>query len=164
MLKLSWLISIGISLFGVMIIEHFFSLSPEGVAKTGNLGAVGIALVIPFILLSLLTTFRYFAELFRNLKDKLLTIILVIAGIGLIVATAYYANDYKNEVYATLGGTTKDANSIIFGFPILNEYTNRIFINFYTFAFVHTISAVAGGIFGLIKPKKENVQEEDEHL
>ena len=164
MLRLSWLISIGISLFGVMIIEHFFSLSPEGVANGGNLGAVGIALIIPFILLSLITTFRYFTEATRNFNDNILKVILIIAGIGLIVVTAYYANEYKNEVYASLGGTTKDVTSIIYGFPTLNEYTNRIFINFYTFAFVHTISAVAGGIFAMVKPKKEIENQEDNHL
>ena len=164
MLRLSWLISIGLSLLGVMIIEHFFSLSPEGVAKAGNLGAVGIALVIPFILLSLVTTFRYFTEASRKLKDPILRVILIIAGIGLVVATAYYANEYKNDVYASLGGTMKDVNSIIYGYPMLNEYTNHIFINFYTFAFVHSICAVAGGVFGMIKPKKEMEQQENYHL
>lgn len=164
MLRLSWLISIGISLLGVMIIEHFFSLSPEGVSEGGNLGAVGITLVIPFILLSLVTTFRYFTEASRMFKDSILRVILIMAGIGLILATAYYANDYKNEVYTSLGGTTKDVSSIIYGFPMLNEYTNHIFINFYTFAFVHMISAVAGGVFGMIKPKKEIEQYEDYNL
>lgn len=54
MLRLSWLISMGISLFGVMIIQHFFTMKPDKTANAGNLGALGIALVAPFILLSLL--------------------------------------------------------------------------------------------------------------
>ncbi|MEO4052002.1 nucleoside-diphosphate sugar epimerase [Solibacillus sp. CAU 1738] len=164
MLRLSWLISIGISLFGVMVIEHFFTLTPEGIAGSGNLGAVGIALVIPFILLSLFTTFRYFTEASRNAGDPILRGILIIAGIGLIIATAYYANVYKNEVYSSLGGTTNDAGSVIYGFPVLNEYTNRIFINFYTFACIHTISAITGAVFGIIKPKKEMPQIDENNM
>lgn len=154
MLRKSWLISIAISLFGVMIIEYFFTFQPDDAVKHGNLGIVGLALITPFILLSLFVTFRFFMELSRETKDSILRNILVIAGIGLIIATGYYAVQYKNDVYASLGGTTYDPQSQIYGLPVLNEYTNRVFINYYTFLFIHTISAVLGAIYGVVKPKK----------
>lgn len=154
MLRKSWLISIAISLFGVMIIEYFFTFQLDDTVKHGNLGIVGLALITPFILLSLFVTFRFFMELSRGSKDSILRNILVIAGIGLIIATGYYAVQYKNDVYASLGGTTYDPQSQIYGLPVLNEYTNRVFINYYTFLFIHTISAVLGAIYGVVKPKK----------
>ncbi|WPK10695.1 nucleoside-diphosphate sugar epimerase [Lysinibacillus louembei] len=154
MLRKSWLISIAISLFGVMIIEYFFTFQLDDTVKHGNLGIVGLALITPFILLSLFVTFRFFMELARGSKDSILRNILVIAGIGLIIATGYYAVQYKNDVYASLGGTTYDPQSQIYGLPVLNEYTNRVFINYYTFLFIHTISAVLGAIYGVVKPKK----------
>lgn len=154
MLRLSWMISLGIALLGVMVIEHFFSLSAEDLAGSGNLGAVGITLVLPFILLSLFTTFRYFVEVARKAQDKILRACFLIGGVALIGALIYFSLDYKEQVYSDLGGTTKDVGSKIFGFPALNEYTNQVFINFYTFALIVTISAVIGGIVGTLKPVK----------
>lgn len=154
MLRLSWMISSGIALLGVMVIEHFFSLSAEETAGGGNLGAVGIVLVLPFILLSLFTTFRYFVEAARNAKDKILRACLLIGGVALIAVLIYFSLEYKNQVFIELGGTTKDEGSKIFGYPVLNEYTNNVFINFYTFALIQTISAVIGGIVGIFKPTK----------
>jgi hypothetical protein len=162
MLRLSWMISVGISLFGVLLIEHFFTITAdENRMDSGNLGAVGLALVLPFILLSLFITFRYFTELSRQAKDRILRNCLLIGGIALAGALLYYAIEYQKDVYSSLGGTTKEKGSVIYGFPVLNEYTNKIFINFYTFAFIHTISAAAGGFFGIFKPQKQTALEQN---
>ena len=98
-------------------------------------------------------------------RDRILRICLLIGGGALAVALLYYALDYKDEVYRALGGTTKDKDSIIYQFPVLNEYTNKIFINFYTFAFIHTVSAILGGLFGILKPQQAEIAEniEGEH-
>lgn len=155
MLRLSWLISMGISLFGVLIIQYFFTTKPEDVAEAGNLGALGLALVAPFILLSLFTTYRFFVESSRTTHDRLMRAIYLIFGVALLIAFIVYAINFKNDVYASLGGNTNTPGSQIFGFPILNEYTNHIFINFYTYGIVHTISALIGTIIGIFKPAKQ---------
>ena len=154
MLRLSWLISMGISLFGVMIIQHFFTVKPDEVANAGNLGALGIALVAPFILLSLFTTYRFFLESSRHAKDHMMRMIYFVFGVALVVVLIYYAIDYKADVFARLGGDTKTVGSQIYGFPLLNEYTNSIFINFYTFGIVHTIIGLAGAVLGMLRPVK----------
>lgn len=159
MLRLSWLISVGISLFGVLLIEHFFTMEPDAIANGGNLGALGLALVLPFVLLSLFITFRYFTELTRTAKDSFMRSIYTGFGFALLIFVVYYAIGYKNDVYATLGGDTKTAGSIIYGFPLLNEYTNRVFINFYTFTAVHLISALAGAFFGIFRKASTQTTE-----
>ena len=161
MLRLSWLISMGISLFGVMIIEHFFTLNPDGESGDGNLGAVGLALVIPFLLLSIFTTFRLFLQTSRHAKDNMMRTILLVFGVALLAVVTYYAIEYKNDAFVALGGTTKDPGSTIYGYPLLNQYTNHIFVNFYTFAIIHTASALIGAVVGIFKPEKpmSNVEE-----
>jgi len=148
----------GISLFGVLIIQHFFTVKPDDVANGGNLGALGLALVAPFIILSLFITFRFFTESARNAKDQLMRMIYLVFGIALLVAFIYYANDFSNNVYASLGGDTKTPGSTIYRFPLLNEYTNHVFLNFYTFGIVHSVSALIGAANGILKSAKQSPQ------
>ena len=155
MLRLSWLISLGISLFGVMIIQHFFTVKPDDVADGGNLGALGLALVAPFILLSLFITYRFFVVSSRNAKDHLMRMIYFIFGVALLVVLIFYSIDFKDSVYTSLGGDTTTPASVIYGFPVLNEYTNHVFLNFYTFGIIHTISGLIGSIVGMVKPDKQ---------
>ncbi|WP_342573603.1 nucleoside-diphosphate sugar epimerase [Solibacillus sp. FSL K6-1781] len=158
MLRLSWLISMGISLFGVLIIQHFFTVKPDDVANGGNLGALGLALVAPFIILSLFITFRFFTESARNAKDQLMRMIYLVFGFALLVAFIYYAIDFSNNVYSSLGGDTETPGSTIYRFPLLNEYTNHVFLNFYTFGIVHTLSALIGAANGMFKSAKQSPQ------
>lgn len=164
MIRLSWLISMGISLFGVLLIEHFFTMKLGDTATTnGNLGALGLALVAPFILLSLFITFRYFLTISRNSVDPLMRSIYIGFGIVFLIAVTYFAIDYRDDIFAELGGTIKDPNSAIYGFPWLNEYTNRVYINFYTFAVFHLLAAIIGAIYGVFsKRSDESIEQPSE--
>ena len=160
MLRLSWLISMGISLFGVMLIQQFFTMKPDDVAQAGNLGALGIALAAPFILLSLFITYRFFLVSSRQVRDQLMRLIYLIFGVALLVVLTFYANEFKNDVYASLGGNTHTQGSQIYGFPTLNEYTNHVFLNFYTFGIGHVINGLVATAIGIFK--KTTVMREDE--
>ena len=162
MLRLSWLISMAISFFGVMIIEHFFALTPDNTDRGGNLGAFGLALVTPFLLLSIFISFRYFLTLSRNALNGILRMAFILLGVLFVSVMFQYALDYKDNVYASLGGTTTDPQSLIYGYPILNEYTNQVFVNLYTFAFVHGIVAIIAAIIGMFKePIEQPLQKEE---
>ena len=159
LLKLSWLISLGISLFVFLMIEHFFTIQPEGTSGSGNLGAVGIALVLPFLILSLFTTFRYLSTFVNQTKDPLNRVFTIISMIVLLNIFIYFAYSYQQDVFESLGGSTSNPNSQIYQYPLLNQYTNHIFFNFYTFGLVHTFSGLIGSIVGWFKPKKEESLE-----
>lgn len=161
MQRLSWLISIAIAFFGVMIIEHFFAMAPGDVERGGNLGAFGIALVAPFILLSLYITYRFFMTASHNTTQPVYRLGSLLLGILFVSVMYHYANDYKMDVYAQLGGDANNPHSIIYGYPPLNEYTNHIFVNFYTFFFVHGLVAVIAGFIGMFK-KAETTPTENQ--
>ena len=148
MLKLSWLISLGITLIGFLIIQQFFTIQPEGVSANGNLGLVGIVIVTPFLLLSIFTTFRFFLVRFKEGKDKVMKIIAIFGGLFMIAVLFYLVIDYKNTVITSLEPNIKIDKS-----SQLNEFTYDIFFNFYTYALVHTVSGVIGTIVGFIQSK-----------
>lgn len=162
MLRLSWLISMGISLFGVMLIQNFFTMKPDDVAQAGNLGALGIALAAPFILLSLFITYRFFLVTSSQTRDQLMRFIYLIFGVALLVVLTFYANEFKNDVYTSLGGNTYTKGSQIYGFPVLNEYTNHVFLNFYTFGIVHVVSGLVATIIGIFR--KTTIMQEEERI
>ncbi|MFJ8237247.1 nucleoside-diphosphate sugar epimerase [Ureibacillus sp. NPDC094379] len=149
MLKLSWLISLGITLIGFLIIQQFFTIQPEGVSANGNLGLVGIVIVIPFLLLSLFTTYRFFLVGMKEGKDQVMKIISIFGGFFMIAILIYLVIEYKNSVITSLESDIK-----IDEFPQLNQYTYDIFFNFYTYALVHTVCGVFGTIVGFIQSKK----------
>ncbi|MDM5334711.1 nucleoside-diphosphate sugar epimerase [Ureibacillus composti] len=148
MLKLSWLISLGITLIGFLIIQQFFTIQPEGVSANGNLGLVGIVIVTPFLLLSLFTTYRFFLVRIKEGKDKVMKIITIFGGLFMIAVLFYLVIDYKNTVITSL-----ETNIKIDKFSQMNEFTYDIFFNFYTYALVHTVSGVIGTIVGFIQSK-----------
>ncbi|MFP3919668.1 nucleoside-diphosphate sugar epimerase [Lysinibacillus telephonicus] len=146
MLRLSWLISLGISLMGFLLIGQLFTMKPQD--NSGNFGFIGVVFVMPFLILSLFTTFRYFLTLSRNSRDHMLRAVSIVGGVLLIGVFVYFSIDFQQNVLSTLGETTTDPN-----LPLLNEYTHKIFFNFYTFGLIHTILGVLGAIIGLARPR-----------
>ena len=154
LIRLSWLISCGIAIFGVMLVQYFFQIRTE----TGSLGIVGIALVIPFILLCLFITFKYFSYLATIKTDTITRIIYIVFGILFVGVLFYFAIDYKDTVYTELGGTTHDKDSAIYGMSWLNEKTSVIYFNFYTILISISSTALIGYINRLIGQKEKELE------
>ena len=154
-MRISWLISCGIAIFGVMLVQYFFQIKSE----TGSLGIVGIALVIPFVLLCLFITFKYFSYLATIKTDTIMRVIHISFGILLVGVLFYFATDYKDTVFAGLGGTIHDKDSAIYGMSWLNEKTSVIYFNFYTILITISTTAVIGYVSSLIRGKKEKELE-----
>lgn len=146
MLKLSWMISLGITLVGFLIIEYFFSYTPD--SGNGNLGFVGVTLIFPFLLLSLFITFRYFLMIIRTSTNRFSIIYSIIFGSLILFASIYFAIDYKNNI---LDATGEQNLSL---FTLTNE-TSRIYFNVYTFIFLHTVCGMIGVIVGTFSQNKK---------
>lgn len=151
MQKLSWLISLGLTLTGFLIIEHLFTVNPTSFSGNGNFGLMAIPFIIPFLLLSLFTTYKYIQHLTVNAKST--TSIWISIGTSIVFAgiLLYFCFDYKENLYEALGEPALGPDSKIYGFEFINQYTNSILFNPFTFLFVHSISGVIGAVYGFIK-------------
>lgn len=129
MIRLSWLISIGITLLGFLILGNLY-------AKDEHLGFIGVIFVFPFLLLSLLITYRYVYVLSSNAKilSKILGLVVGFTIFGMLL---FYEMDFKNNVLKN------------------NENGYSIYINFYTFGLIHTLSALVGGVWGIFSKQKQ---------
>lgn len=135
MKRLSFIISLCISLFGILIVQNLF-------AKDMNLGLIGLTFVTPFILLSLFITYRFILMTLQERNGKLSKFPFILVNFILLLFLSYFSYQYKLQVIKT-----DDF------FPPLNEKTYQVYMNFYTFALIHTISAFLGSIFGYVKNK-----------
>ena len=161
MMRLSWLISCGIAIFGVMLIQYFYQFESE----TGNLGIVGLAVVTPFVLLCIFITIKYFMHVASSKNDLLSAIIFFVFGLLFTGALIYYALDYRDTVFTQLGGSTKDVNSSVYGLSWLNVETSKIYFNFYTILFTIVTSALVGYLSGLfLKNMTVNEPVESEQI
>jgi hypothetical protein len=116
--------------FIAILMVREFSFSPESFSGNGN----PVILLFPFVLL----TFSLFGyELFLRLKEasykKAAWRNVVLCSFILFLAASMLEFVYFNELIQKLGGPPTDEASRIFHFPWLNQYTNTIFVNFYTF-------------------------------
>ena len=151
LIRLSWLISCGIAIFGVMLVQYFFQMKSD----TGSLGIVGIALVVPFVLLCIFITYKYFSYLATIKIDTITRIIYIGFGILFVGVLFYFATDYKDTVYADLGGTIHVKESAIYGMRWLNEKTSVIYFNFYTILIAISTTAFIGYVSRLMRGQKE---------
>ncbi|MEJ9281522.1 hypothetical protein [Ureibacillus thermosphaericus] len=140
-IRLSWLISIAISFFGFVLVSQLYEVQPKG--ATGNLGFIGIIFLFPFIILSLITTFRYFLTVTGSAK-RIEKFIGIAGGILLLGLFVYFSS----------------TQSIEGDFSEFNNSKNLVFFNIYTFGLIHTISGILGALYGVMKPKPiENIEE-----
>jgi hypothetical protein len=129
MLSRQLIIYFMLCLIAVVMVKEF-SFSPESFSGNGN----PVILIFPFVLL----TFSMFGyELFLKLKDtsfkKSTWRNVVVASLVVLISASLMELSYFNEVIQQLGGPPTTEDSRIYQFPWLNQYTNTIFVNFYTF-------------------------------
>lgn len=146
MLKVSWMISLAITLLGFLIIEYFYSYTPN--TGNGNLGFIGVTLIFPFLLLSLFVTFRFFLLFIRNSTNRFSPIFSIILGLLIIIASVYFTIDYKNTIFNATGEIELSI------FSLTNE-TCRIYFNIYTFTLLHSVAGVVGLIVGVFSHNKK---------
>ena len=155
MRKLSWLISLAISLIGFLFIGAMFATKPDEATNSGNFGFVGLIFLAPFILLSLFTTYRYFLTITLESTDWIFKLFGMIGGILLIGIIIYLFNDFKIDTLIALGEPYANRYDHLWSIPKLNEHTYSLYFNFYTYMLIHSAAGLLGALFALIQPKKK---------
>jgi hypothetical protein len=130
-------------LVAILMVKEF-SFSPESFSGNGN----PVILIFPFVLL----TFGLFGyELFLKLKDAVFIRTtwrnFVVCSFIVLLAACVLEVSYFNELIQKLGGPPTNEESRIYRFPWLNQYTNTIFVNFYTFLIYASILTFFTSLF-----------------
>ncbi|MBT2640427.1 hypothetical protein [Bacillus sp. ISL-39] len=112
-----------------------FTFKPHVISGNGNLGLlfVGPALII----------FIFFAiSLWKGLGNLKLkyspTMMIGFGAIALFIMFCILEYKFAANLINDLGGTPKEPSSKIYRYPWLNQFTNTIFINFYTLGILAT--------------------------
>jgi hypothetical protein len=130
----------------VMVRE--ISLNPESFSDNGN----PVILIFPFVVL----TFALFGyELFLNLKDASFKVSalrnMMVCSFIVLLAAGGLEFAYFSEFIQKLNGHPKNEESQIFSVPWLKQYTNTIFVNFYTFLIYASTITFSTSLYRWIK-------------
>ncbi|AJY74939.1 hypothetical protein VN24_10495 [Paenibacillus beijingensis] len=118
----------------LFFLAYLFTLkyrgTSHGISGNGNLGLMFIFPAIPIYIVALIYTYRTSRQLPLGPGMTKLSLI----GLTLlIVACTYGEYAMINRLLHHLGGGTNDPNSVIYRYSFLNQYTNKLFFNAYTF-------------------------------
>jgi len=106
-----------------------FTVKPS--VNSGN-GNIGLLFVIPALIVFFLFA-RSFWRVFDSIQLKSSTwILLRIGGIALLLLFCFLEYHFTINLINDLGGASEKEASRIYRYPWLNQYTNTLFINFYT--------------------------------
>jgi hypothetical protein len=119
----------------LIFLVDFFTVKPHVISGSGNLGLV-------FVLPALVVFFLFARSLWRGLgkrKLKLNTSKGIIFGtLSLLLLFCYLEYTFAFDLVTKLGGTPGTVSSRIYRYPWINQYTNTMFVNFYTLGILIT--------------------------
>lgn len=149
--KINWPISFVLTLFGFLLIEKVFTISPDSTSGNGNLAILIALLFSPIFIASYFFTYKGVKILLKKKnvpKVNIMTFTIALT-IGVLLIIPITSN--INEIILELGGGPKEPNSKIFRFGWFNQYTNSIFFNIYTFLASHILIVIAAALTPLKK-------------
>jgi hypothetical protein len=112
----------------VMVKE--FTFGPEAYSGNGN----PVILLFPFVILTFsLFGFEWFVRLRETQFQSKIWVQLLMWSLVLLIASIILEIFFVKDLVQQLGGTPTNADSRIYRYPWLNQYTNTLFVNVYTF-------------------------------
>lgn len=112
----------------VMVKE--FTFGPEVFSGNGN----PVILLFPFVILTFfLFGFEWYVRLVDVQFQPKTWRNLLIGSLVLLISSIILEIFFVNNLVQQLGGSPTNADSRIYRFPWLNQYTNTLFVNVYTF-------------------------------
>ncbi|MGY4690869.1 hypothetical protein [Salibacterium sp. K-3] len=156
--KMAWLLNLIASAICLYVIAQF-TVSPDQISGNGNIGLLFIMVGTPFFILGLYYTFKMGEKLLpvlvRRHKGKMALLLAVIAFIGLSLGWGLHAAGLMEA----LADGLENEMSRIYRFGQLNQYTNMLYFNGYSFLLLHLISAAGGCLY-----RKRKIRNKGESL
>ncbi|WP_236015731.1 hypothetical protein [Planococcus soli] len=144
-----------LSFSGFILIENVFTIQPSVTSGNGNLGLLVIICLSPIFIGSYLYTFKRTRELISKEQNKMISILVISFSLLLGGFMVFLIINYRSDLIVALGGTPSNPDSRIFRYGWLNQYTNSIYFNAYTFILTHSL-AFAIGIISMLTSKSIN--------
>lgn len=125
-----------------------FTIKPSVISGNGN---VGLLFLLPALIVFFFFA-RSFWRILGSIQLKSSTWVLIrFGGITLLLLFCFLEYHFTINLINNLGGAPGNETSRIYRYPWLNQYTNTIFINFYTLGLM-----VTGVIFIKSFGRKQN--------
>lgn len=144
-----------LSFLGFLLIENVFTIQPSVTSGNGNLGLLIIMALSPIFIASYLYTFKRTRGIFFTIQNKKIGILALSFLLLLGAFMVFLIISYRSDLIVALGGTPSNPDSRIFRYGWLNQYTNSIYFNAYTFILTHFI-VIAIGIISVLTNKPIN--------
>ncbi|MBT2682312.1 hypothetical protein [Bacillus sp. ISL-37] len=126
-----WLI---LSVVFIYLVD-LFTIKPDVISGNGNLGLLFVVPALALFILFVRSLWRYLGTL--NLKSN--TWMKIVWGaFAILLLLSFLQYKLAIDLVTDLGGSPKIESSKIYRYPWLNQYTNTLFINFYTLGIMTT--------------------------
>ena len=126
-----WLI---LSVVFIYLVD-LFTIKPHVISGNGNLGLLFVVPALAFFIMFVRSLWRYLG----TLKFKSTTWMKIGWGaFAILLLLSFFEYKLAIDLVNDLGGSPKIASSKIYRYPWLNQYTNTLFINFYTLGIMAT--------------------------
>ncbi|MFB9330910.1 hypothetical protein ACFFSY_33630 [Paenibacillus aurantiacus] len=150
---IAFAVSVSLSIVFFLLV-YIFTLTyrgdGHGASGNGNLGILFIIPAIPLYLIALIFTYRIVGPLLDGAKTMLwgamgLPLVILLCILGEYV--------YVDNLIRHLRGGPGNPDSVIYNFGWLNQYTNRIYFNAYTFVIGLSLAALTRLVVKRIRNK-----------
>ncbi|NKE04093.1 hypothetical protein [Mesobacillus selenatarsenatis] len=121
-----WLV---LSLVFIFLVD-LFTIRPHVISGNGNLGLLIVGPTLIIFIFFAKSLWQGFGRL--RIKSNRSTMI-IIGAFVLFIMFCILEYQFAVNLIKELGGSSKEPESRIYRFPWLNQYTNTLFINVYTF-------------------------------
>ncbi|SFS76877.1 hypothetical protein SAMN05428962_2747 [Paenibacillus sp. BC26] len=123
----------------------------QGISGNGNLGVLFIYIAVPIYLLMLVYVYKVSDGYYRNRKNiGALSVILLC-----LICFCVYGESYQiQSLLHHLGGGPNSPGSVIYRFGWLNQYTNTLYFNFYSFTIGVLMSLLISTYVEMLRRRK----------
>jgi len=150
------------SLAGLLVINivgfyliYSLTVSPNQISGNGNLALLFmVPMTVIFMALNIFLGIK--ANHFLQRQSKLVTMLFITAMVAVFLVLLSAEITFVNNLMDQLGGRPDNPESKIYRWGWLNQYTNSIYFNQFTFGMGLVASSTVGAAIALLQRQKSN--------